>query len=208
MMRRAILLSSPDPRYFFPHPPYDVVLSCPRSRLFNTLFFHFALSYFLYLFCSFIMKIKVPLFFLHAFCYSKHSIRESGRRARYTSLAFAVNRDLSYSRANQDGVLDVPTLSHLSLYILSSFPLLFSYTSSSLFRDPGASDQMEFFHFIFPTLRTDIKFHRSCFCPCAVFHVHTRTFPSSLELSVKPNLHGLLRMIIPSELYYINWKMM
>lgn len=205
-MQCAILLSSPDPHCFFlPHPPHNVVLSCARSHLFNLLFFHVALFYFLFSFYNFIMKIRVPLFF--SICSTIRTLDSSLVEGRHTSLAFVVNRTLSYSRANQDGVYWMYRLWVIFPFIPSSFsPLFFS---SLLLRhpsfalpasEPGASDQMEFFHFIFPTLCTDIKFHRSRFCPCAVFHVHTRTFSSSLELSVKPNLHGLLWMFIPSEL--------
>lgn len=98
------------------------MFSCSRSRLFSILFF-FALFYLFVSFYSFIMKIKIALFFS-----IRSAIRntrfESGRRASYIT-CIRCKSSLSYSRANQDGVLDVPILSHLSLYT-SSFSLLSS----------------------------------------------------------------------------------
>lgn len=133
-MRQAILASSPDPRCFFPLFLILRTMSC--SHVPEVVSLHSLFSFFIFLlfisFYSFIMKIKV------AFLFSiRSAIRntrfESGRRASYIS-CIRCKSSLSYSRANQDGVLDVP-LSHLSLYTSSPFsPLLFPSTSSSLFR--------------------------------------------------------------------------
>lgn len=137
-MQCAILLSSPDPRCFFlPHPPHNVVLSCARSHLFNLLFFHVALFYFLFSFYNFIMKIRVPLFFSIRYLFHYSNPRfESGRRASYISGVRCKSYSFIFACESRRCVLDVLTLSHLSLYTLVFFssPLLFSSTSSSLFR--------------------------------------------------------------------------
>jgi len=96
------------------------------------------------------MKVLFCLFFQYLFCYLKYSIRLWPKGVIH--LALIVNRVLSYSCANRDGVLGVPTPSHSSHYTL-----FFSSSSSSLFHfssRQGASDQMEFFHFIFSVPRT------------------------------------------------------
>lgn len=67
---------------------------------------------------------------------------------------------------------------------------------------PGASDQMEFFHFIFPALCTISNSIIPALIPraFALYFMCTLVPSSSSWLSVKPNLHGLLSTIIPDEL--------
>lgn len=104
-----------------------------------------------------------------------------------TSRFRTVNRAFSYSRANQDGVLGIPTLSHpsrctlffSSLFLPPLLLLLLDPSSTFPASEPGASDQMEFFHFIFPALCTISNSIVPVLSPArfrAVFHVHTRTF--------------------------------
>lgn len=186
-------------------------MSCSRAP--EAVFLIFSFFSFLHFFASLVFFLQFynenqsfSFFSSSDICSTIRTLDSSLVEGRHTSLVFAVNRTLPYSRANQDGVYWMYRLWVIFSFISSSSSLLFYFVIPSIpsfalpASEPGASDQMEFFHFIFPTLGTDIKFHRSRFCPCAVFHVHTRTFSSSLELSVKPNLHGLFWMFIPSEL--------
>lgn len=130
------------------------------------------------------MKIKIDLLFS-----IRSAIRntrfESGRRASYIT-CIRCKSSLSYSRANQ-GVLDVPILSHLSLYTSSfsllSSPLLFHFVIPvSLFQRASSMRlaRWNFSTLFSPILCTDIKFHRSRFCPCALYFTCTLV-PSRLS---------------------------
>lgn len=140
-MRHAILLSSPDPRCFFlPHPPHDVMLSCARSRLFNVPFFHVALFFIFVFFLQRYNENQSSSFSLSDICSTIRNTRfESGRRVPYISPVRCKSCPFIFACESRRCVLDVPTLSHLSLYtlVLLSAPLLFSSTSPSLFRPSG-----------------------------------------------------------------------
>lgn len=211
-MRRTVLLSSPESRCFFLLFLILRMASCSRvpEVVFLTFSFFTLCTLLLFSFISLQFYNKNRsfsfFFFLPPSVLLFETLGSSLVEGRHTSLAYAVNRTLSYSRANQDGVLDVPTLSHLSLYISRLFllPLLLS---SLLLRHPffallASEPGVRLTRWNFSTL-----FSRPCarisnsivaaFTPALYF---TCTLVSSLGLSVKPNLHGLLWIIIPNEL--------
>jgi len=138
------------------------------------------------------MKVLFYSFFQHLFCYSKHSIRVWPKGVIH--LALTVNRVLSYSCANRGSVLSVPTPSHPSRYTF-----FFSSSSSSLFQQPRCIWPDGIFPLYFLGPAHDIKFHRSRRHPRHGLTLYFTCTLVSSSSSVKPNLHGLLSIIIPNE---------
>lgn len=140
---------------------------------------------------------KIKVLFLPHYLF-RHSIWESCR----TSCFRPVNRALSYSRVNQDGVLGIPTLSHpprctcffffffffipLPLFWQANPVRLTRWNFSTLFSRPCARYQIP-------------SFPPSSPRAFALYFMCTLVPSSSPWLSVKPNLHGLLSTIIPDE---------
>ena len=110
----------------------------------------------------------------------------SGRRLSYISLSLRKSRPFIFACESRRciGYPDSESPSLLYLLPLLLFHFLFLH-SSFLASEPGASDQMEFFHFIFPALCTISNSIVPALIPAhfrAVFHVHTRTFVFHLAI--------------------------
>lgn len=127
-------------------------------------------------------------FFTSTICSAIRNTRfRSGRRLSYISLSLRKSRPFIFACESRRciGYPDSESPSPLYLLLLL-FRLLFLHPSTTfLASEPGASDQMEFFHFIFPALCTISNSIVPAFIPAhfrAVFHVHTRTFVFHLAI--------------------------
>lgn len=122
----------------------------------------------------------------------------------HTSRFCPVNRALSYSRANQDGVLGIP--SHpprCTFFLLLFLFVFFLFIPLSLFQQ---ANPVRLTRWNFSTLfsRPCARYQIPSFPPSsprasALYFMCTLVPSSSSRLSVKPNLHGLLSTIIPDE---------
>lgn len=123
-------------------------------------------------------KNQSPLFFHYLFCFVTFDLGlVDGCR---TSRFHIVNRPFIFACESRRCIGYPDSESPSPLYLLLLFLLLLLHPSSTFpAGEPGASDQMEFFHFIFPALCTISNSIVPTLIPVrfrAVFHVHTRTF--------------------------------